>query len=277
MGTARTSGKTHDRVLHEASPLDTILDGFDAVIHTAGATPSNATEPEAYRTSVEFSRRLAEAVKQSDVRIVIHLSSVAALGGVSRLSAGVLDDSWDPAPVTDYGRSKQAAESHFEATVDSGRLVVNLRPPLVFGSGARGAWASLMKLARSPLPLPFAKVANRRSFLGMTNLCGLVDSILARAGEGSLSGTFLAADRETVSLCEICSALRHSLGRRPGLFSVPVAVMATPLGWAGREEMAAGLFGDLVIDSSRVMKTFAWIPGEPTLDGMARSLTFPSS
>jgi hypothetical protein len=43
----------------------------------------------------------------------------------------------------------------------------------------------------------------------------------------------------------------------------------------GKKEAAAGLFGDLVIDASRVEKTFSWTPSVPTLEGMARSLVHP--
>lgn len=261
-------------VLDEDGDFAAALEGCEALIHAAGATPANSgAVPSNYEGSLRYSCRLAEAVPGSAVRTVIHLSSVAALGGVRALAASSIDDRLPAAPATDYGRSKREAELAFDGAAAPGRLVANLRLPLVFGPGAQGSWAALSRLAASGLPLPFASVANRRSFLGIGNLGRLVEAILASSGDGERSGTYVAADRELVSLREVCTALRSGLDRRAGLFPFPPALLSAPLRWAGREEMAAGLFADLVIDASRARETFGWDPVEPTLEAMARSLS----
>ncbi len=256
------------------------LEGVEAVVHSAGATPANAgrgdSAAEAYRSSVVFSRRLAETVSVAGVRAVVHLSSVAVLGRPEALGGAILDDSRKPDPGTDYGRSKRDCEQALDAAAAPDRPVVHLRPPLIFGPGAKGAWGSLVSLARSPLPLPFGSVANRRSFLGIGNLASLVEAVLAKAGQGGLSGAYLAADRETVSLREVCTALRGALGRGAGLLPFPPALLAAALRAAGRAETAAGLLGDLVVDASPAREAFAWDPDEPTLAAMARSVSVPT-
>jgi nucleoside-diphosphate-sugar epimerase len=250
---------------------------FDAVIHAAGATPANAAaDPGAYAASLDGSRRVADLIAKGGVRTVIHLSSIAVLGGGRSLAGGTIDDARESAPESDYGRCKQETEALFRALESPDRLVVNLRPPLIYGPGARGTWAQLLGLVRSPLPLPFGSVNNRRSFLGIEALGDLVVSILGHHGDGGRSGAYVAADREVVSLREICTALRRSLGRGPGLVPFPPGLLATALRCLGKKEAAAGLFGDLVIDASRVEKTFSWTPAVPTLEGMARTLTHPS-
>lgn len=268
-------------VSEEGEGLERVLEGAEAVIHASAATPANASDrsssAEAYRSSVEFSCRLAEAVASSGARAVVHFSSVAVLGPPDLLGGAVLDDARRPDPGTEYGRAKRESELALDDLAAPDRSVVHLRPPLVFGAGARGAWASLFRLVRSPLPLPFASVANRRSFLGIGNLAALVETVLAKAGEGGLSGAYLAADRETVSLREVCEALRGGLGRVPGLLPFPPALLAAALRAAGRGEAAAGLLGDLVVDASRAWETFGWNPGEPTLEAMARSVDIPAS
>lgn len=265
-------------VLGDADPPADFLRDFDALIHTAGATPANAgADPGAWGDSLALSRRLAGAVSESAVRTVIHLSSVAALGGPQALSRGAVDDSWPSVPSSDYGRSKAETEAIFAALAGPDRLVVSLRLPLIYGARARGSWAQLLSLVRSPLPLPFASVRNRRSFLGIDNLGSLVEAILARRGEGGCSGSYLAADREIVSLRGICASLRRSLGRGPGLFPFPPGLMAGVLRRAGRAEAAAGLFDDLVIDASRAESVFSWVPALATPEGMVRALTHPPS
>jgi UDP-glucose 4-epimerase len=250
-------------------------EGFDAVIHAAGATPANAADPGAYAASLDGSRRVADLIANGGVRTVIHLSSIAVLGGGRSLASGTIDDRRESAPESDYGRCKQETETLFRGLESPGRLVVNLRPPLIYGPGARGTWAQLLGLVRSPLPLPFASVSNRRSFLGIDPLGDLVVAILRHHGEDERSGTYLAADREVVSLREICTALRHALGRQPGLLPFPPALLAAALRCLGKKEAAAGLFGDLAIDASRAERTFSWTPTLPTLEGMARTLTQP--
>lgn len=251
-------------------------EGFDAVIHAAGATPANAaSDPGAYAASLDGSRRVADLIAKGGVRTVIHLSSIAVLGGGRSLACGTIDDRRESAPESDYGRCKQETEAIFRDLESPDRLVVNLRPPLIYGPGARGTWAQLLGLVRSPSPLPFGSVNNRRSFLGVESLGDLVVAILGHHGDGGRSGAYVAADREVVSLREICSALRHALGRRPGLLPFPPTLLAAALRCLGKKEAAAGLFGDLVIDASRVEKTFSWTPSMPTLEGMARTLTHP--
>ncbi len=266
-------------VLDPAKVPERLLEGFDALVHTADPTPARVgREPgRTWEDGVLLSKNLALAVSKSPVRTVIHLSSVAALGGPDTLSRAALDDTLVATPESDYGRHKARCEELFRALATPDRLIVTLRPPLVYGPGAGGAWAQLLGLVRSALPLPFASVNNRRSFLGVDNLGDLVVAILAHHGQGNRSGSYLAADREVVSLREICTALRQSLGKHPGLLPFPPALLAAALRCLGKKEAAAGLFGDLVIDASRVEAVFSSPPSLATLAGMARSLTNPPS
>ncbi|MFX7063810.1 sugar nucleotide-binding protein, partial [Acinetobacter baumannii] len=63
------------------------------------------------------------------------------------------------APTDAYGRSKLAAE---EALAGTGLDWVALRPVLVYGTGVKGNMAALLKLARTPYPLPLASLTGRR-------------------------------------------------------------------------------------------------------------------
>jgi nucleoside-diphosphate-sugar epimerase len=253
-----------------------VPEGIEGLLHVGGATPANALAgPGAYSASVDFSRRLGDFARTRGVRTVIHLSSIAVHGGGRTLARGVVDETSELAPESDYGRCKRDTEAIFRELEAPGRLVVNLRPPLVYGPGARGTWAQLLGLVRSPLPLPFASVRNRRSFLGVDSLGDLVVAILGHHGQGGRSGAYVVADREVVSLREVCAALRLALGRRPGLLPFPPGLLAAALRGLGKKEAAAGLFGDLVIDASRVESAFLWVPSIPTLEGMARSLVHP--
>jgi len=255
-----------------------MLEGVDAVVHTAGVAhlvprPGEDLSALFHEGNTAVTTALARAVAASEVRVLVHLSSIAA-AGYTEFSAGAgLSENQAIVPTGPYGESKLLAEAPVEELRRVGKLGVNLRPPLIYGTGARGNWPRLLQLARSPLPLPFGSVRNRRSFLGIENLADLVLTILCRDIDPDLSGTYHVADSEIVSLREVVTTLRAAAGRKAGLLPFPPALMKTLLKAAGRGSMGDGLFGDLVIDATRVREAFGWSPPVATLEGMRRNLS----
>jgi nucleoside-diphosphate-sugar epimerase len=255
-----------------------MLEGVDAVVHTAGVAhlsprPGEDLSALFHEGNTAVTTALARAVAASEVRVLVHLSSIAA-AGYTEFSAGAgLSENQAIAPAGPYGESKLRAEAPVGELRRVGKLGVNLRPPLIYGSGARGNWPRLLQLARSPLPLPFGSVRNRRSFLGIENLGDLVLTILSQADEPGLSGTYHVADAEVFSLREVIATLRAAAGKKAGLVPFPPGLMKTLLKAAGRGSMGDGLFGDLVVDATRVREAFAWSPPVATLDGMRSDMS----
>src|SRR5438552_2123387 len=79
-------------------------------------------------------------------------------------------------PTGAYGRSRRAAE---EGLAGVELDWVALRLVLVCGPGVSGNMARLIRLARSPFPLPLGGVSARRSLLSLANLAAAVDCVLA--------------------------------------------------------------------------------------------------
>jgi len=142
------------------------LGGADAVVHTAYVQAG----PEAWSTNVDGSRVVARAAR--GLRLV-HLSTDVVFGGAK--GAPYLED--DPLdPVTDYGRSKAAAEAEVERE-HPGALIV--RTSLIYG----GADPSKHELAaRDPAntfytdeirsPVQVGELADRLLDLLETDLSG---------------------------------------------------------------------------------------------------------
>lgn len=249
-----SDGGSHANLLRET----------DVLVHAAGvAHRPEATREDYFAGNRDMTLRLAGEVAASGVRAMIHLSSIAARetgqGGSGRPS--------------DYGLSKLEAEPAVEALVRHHKLGVNLRPPLIYGPDAPGNWGRLVRLARLPLPLPFASVRNRRSYLALDHLVEAVLAILARADQPGLSGTYEIADRETPSLPEVLASVRRGMSRKPGLVPFPPSWISGALRIAGKAAMADGLLGDLSLDASPFEDGFSWRPSSPTLEAMARSVT----
>ena len=98
-------------------------------------------------------------------------------------------------PTEPYGRSKLAAENAVRAA-DLPYTI--LRPVLVYSRDARGNLASLIRLARSALPLPFGAINNRRSLLAVENLIAAIEFVLADAR--ARNETFIVADPQAVAV-----------------------------------------------------------------------------
>jgi len=90
------------------------------------------------------------------------LSSIRAQSGPT--AEGALTEAREPRPTDAYGRSKLAAEQGLAA---SGLDWVALRLGLVYRPGVEGNMARLIKLARSPYPLPLAGLKTEHSLLGL--------------------------------------------------------------------------------------------------------------
>jgi UDP-glucose 4-epimerase len=141
-----------------------------------------------------------------------------------------------------------------------------LRLPLVYGPGCRGNMADLLRLARLPYPLPLAGLTGRRSLLSVHNLADAVDKVLA--APGPLRRPFLVADPEPLSVPQMIAAMRRGLGRRPGLFRVPLPLLETVCRLAGREEIFQRLTGSLVADAS-ALRRLGWTARVSSPEGLA--------
>ncbi len=248
-----------------ATPVDwaPALAGVDAVVHGAGIAHVGPGVPEARYQGVNTDATLALAdAAAGRVRRFVFLSSVRAQSGAS--APATLRDDDAPAPVDPYGRSKLAAE---RGLAERGIDHVALRPVLVYGRGVAGNMGALVRLARLPLPLPFAGLGARRSLLAVENLAGAIVHVLAQPGP--LSGSMLVADAAPVSLPEIITALRAGMGRRPGLVEIDERWIAALLRLAGRQGMLERLAGSLVVEPGRLM-ALGWRPALTTPEGLRR-------
>ena len=244
--------------------MSAALEGVDAVIHSAGLAPAMSGVPEDdYRVlDTEATIGLARAARRAGAKRFIFLSSIRAQCGVT--ADTVLTESVEPMPTDAYGKSKLAAERGLaELDLDW----VALRAVLVFGPGVRGNMAQLMRLARSPFPLPLGSLRARRSLLAVENLLAAIETVLA--APGTLRRALIAADPQTLTVAEMIAAMRHGLGRRPNVFPLPAAPLGLLLRAAGRKEIYQHLSGSLVADPSALL-SLGWTPPLATPAGLAR-------
>lgn len=246
------------------------LEGCTTVVHLAAQVPGAGVSDDRFRiVNDEATAALTRQAAASGVQRFIFMSSIFAITG--NASDATVSDDTAPSPASAYGRSKLAAEAHVRAFAESDdRIGISLRPVMGYGADASGNWRLLQKLAASPLPLPFAAVANRRSLIGVDNLADAVAAVIAKR-DGAPTGAFAVADTDPVSLADMLRLLRMGMARRARLVPIPPALLSALLQAAGQAKIAKSLLGDLAVDSSRFRETFSWSPLQDIRDGIQRS------
>jgi nucleoside-diphosphate-sugar epimerase len=239
------------------------LAGVDAVIHSAGiaSTMSGLPEDDYRLFNTEATIKFARAAERARVKRFVFLSSIRAQSGPT--AEGVLTEDRKPQPTDAYGRSKLAAE---QGLAETALDWVALRLALVYGPGVEGNMARLIKLARSPYPLPLAGLKAEHSLLALDNLVEAVDKVLAT--REPLKRPLIVADPEPLTLGGIIAAMRRGLGRRAALFYVPKPLLKSALRAAGHSAGYEPLFGSLVADPSALAR-LDWVPRVETKAGLA--------
>lgn len=240
------------------------LQGVDAVIHSAGIAHAMSGVPEDdYRAiNTEGTISLARAARRAGAKRFVFLSSIRAQCGP--VSENVLTEDLEPRPTDAYGRSKLEAERGLaELDIDW----ISLRATLAYGAGVKGNMARLIRLARSPLPLPFGGLRARRSVLAVENLLAAIEAVLAQ--QRTMKRAFIVTDPQALTVAEMIAAMRSGLGRRPNIFPFPATLLELALRAADRHHFYDRLAGSLVADPS-ALRDIGWTPPLTTTVGLAR-------
>jgi len=239
-----------------------LLDGVTHVVHLAGLAHSPGVLADDVYTRINALSvgELAQQAARAKMERLVLVSSVRAQSGLSADHA--ITETDRPEPTDAYGRSKLEAEKLVAA---SGANFTVLRPAVVYGPGVKGNIASLVTLARTPMPLPFAGLDNRRSLLALANLIAAIS--LALGSERAVNETFLVADAEPISVAGLVSAMREGLGRPPHLVGVPQGAVKRLMKSFGKEADWERISGSFVIDPAKLMG-IGWRPAVATYDGI---------
>lgn len=236
------------------------LGGVDVVIHLAQRAHAGP-DPAALAAEPLAVGALIGAMRATGARRLVLVSSVKAMGEATAPGRPFRAND-EPRPRDAYGRAKLASEVAARAmSRETGVELVIIRPPLVYGPGVKANFAALIRLATSGLPLPFAALENRRSFIYRDNL---VDLLAVTATHPTASGlTLLARDDADFSTAQLIRALAAGLGREPRLFPVPTALLASFAVLPGIGPRLARLTGSLQVDDSATRAALGWTPPIP--------------
>ncbi|MDZ4202892.1 MAG: NAD-dependent epimerase/dehydratase family protein [Gallionella sp.] len=285
-GVSRDIGKLDSRICTAvqigAIDADTdwsgVLDGMGCVVHLAARAHilhEDAADPlDSFRhTNVRGTERLARSAAAAGVKRLVYVSSIGVNGLATRAGARFAETD-PPAPHNDYSLSKWEAEQVLaQVSTETGLQVVVVRPPLVYGEGAPGNFALMVKILRRGLPLPLASVKNQRDLIYVGNLA---DALISCASHPAAAGqTYLVCDGEPVSTPELLRQLAGAMGVPSRVFPFPPALLKLAGTLTGQSAPVERLLGSLQIDSGKIRRELGWHPPYTLQQGL-RACSFGS-
>lgn len=255
-----------------------LLAGVDVVVHCAARVHvmrETSSDPLAdFRAvNVHGSLQLARAAAAAGVRRFIYLSTVKVHGEATSAGQPFTADS-PLCPLDPYARSKQEAEQALRVLAqESGMELVIIRPPLVYGPGVKGNFASMGRLIEKGMPLPLGSTHNKRSLVGIDNLVDLLIRCIDHPA--AANQVFLAGDGEDLSTTELLRAVARAMGRPARLIPVPAALLQLGATLLGRQAMAQRLLGSLQVDIARARELLDWTPPCSLEEGLRRCFSLP--
>ena len=221
---------------------------YDTVFHVAGIAHSDggkiSKKKEAlyYSVNTDLTLEVAKKAKAEGVGQFIFMSSSIVYGKSGRIGkAKHITRDTVPTPANCYGDSKLRAEKGLFELASDTFGVVALRPPMIYGKGCKGNFATMAKIARK-LPV-FPKVKNERSVLYVDNLSEFVRLMI----DNRERGVFFPQNGEYMNTSDAVALLGKVQGQRvrliPG-FAFLLKIAGVFVGFVNKA------FGNLTYDKS---------------------------
>lgn len=248
-----------------------LFSGVDVVVHAAAKahdmSDSATSRDSYYLTNQRLTELVCTEAKKHGVRKFIYISSIKVNGEFTEKIPFKADDIVNPQD--DYSKSKHLAEQFIlNMNDDSAFSVTVIRPCLIYGRGVKANFDKLIKLINLYLPLPFASIKNKRSFISINNL---IDLILNCAENPKASGQiFLASDGQDLSLPELITAIADAKKKYVFIFPFPVKLLKLLFRLLGLTKFELRLIRSLQVDLQKNKKILNWEPKKKTLTEINR-------
>ncbi|PPK51355.1 UDP-glucose 4-epimerase family protein [Marinobacter persicus] len=249
------------------------LEKVDVVVHTAARAHIMKDEvphplAEYRKVNVDGTLNLARQAAEAGVRRFVFISSIKVNGEQTPLNQPFTAED-TPSPEDAYGISKREAEQGLQAlAAETGMEVVIIRPPLVYGPGVKGNFASMIRLVEKGLPLPLGAIHNKRSLVALDNLVDLIITCIDHPA--AANQVFLAGDGEDLSTTELLQGVAKAMGKPSRLVPVPAGLLMFGATVLGKKGMAQRLLGSLQVDISKARNLLGWQPPLSVDEGLKR-------
>ena len=235
--------------LNDADALRQGSAGADAVYHVAGKIAARDAI-EFMATNRDGTANVLEAALENQVGRFVLVSSLAAGGPTA--PGQPIDEGRPPAPVTDYGRSKLAAEVLVRAMPMPWTIV---RPPVVYGEWDRGTLKIFQLAKRGVVPV-FGDGSQELSVIHAADLAAAL--VAAGTTPAAAGRVYYAAHPTATTSRGLVLAAGRSLGTSPRIVPVPPWVARGVLWTVGTLAHLAGRATLLSADKGNEYLAPAW-------------------
>lgn len=185
---------------------------YDVVFHVAGIAHVSS-DPKLkdlyYKVNRDLAIETAIKAKAEGVRQFIFMSSIITYGDSAPIGKEKLIRKDTPLnPVNYYADSKVQAENGIIPLSSQTFKVVIIRPPIIYGKGCKGNYATLSKMALK-IPL-WPKLKSSRSVLYIGNLVEFLRLMI----ENEEEGIFWPQNREWTNTSEIVKLIAEVHGKK---------------------------------------------------------------
>lgn len=199
----------HSADLFDTEDLHDIIEGVDYVIHSAGII-SESDIDQMYKVNVDGTANIVNACIASNVKKLIHISSIAALGKSTKGTLISESTKWkDGTQNSKYGESKMLGEREVWRGIAEGLSSVILNPSVVLGVGDGQSGSSVI--------LPHLAKGNKRYLEGGTGFVDVIDAaaIAIKAMESDISGERYVVSGHNKSFKALMTDFARDLGVSP--------------------------------------------------------------
>ena len=242
---------------------------FDYVFHAA-AEVSGVDHEEMYRINVEGACNIAEACLENTVKRLIYVSSVAAVSGNDDVP---LKEDLPYKTTSFYGFTKAEAEKRMLEYRRRGLAVAIIRPCMVYGEGEpHGLDKAIGAIQKRIIPIPDLK--DMKDKLHLVYVDNVIQALLlAMDKKDAVSGTFMVADKEVISMRKFLEIVSDELGAgRP--FVVPGWLVRSALLLPPVKKRFTRIFKDRVYDITRAVEILGYDPKVSTEEGLRRTVRY---
>lgn len=191
---------------------------YKTIIHVAGIAHVSS-DPKMEKMYNKVNRDLAietaQKAKSEGTEQFIFMSSMIIFGKDGKIGEEkIITEKTKPNPIDCYGKSKLEADLEIQKMGDHQFKTVIVRSPMVYGSGCKGNFPKLKKIARI-CPI-FPNIDNSRSMIYIDNLC----EFFKQAIERQYHGVFYPQNNEYFSTKEIVRILAEEQGKKMHFTSI---------------------------------------------------------
>jgi nucleoside-diphosphate-sugar epimerase len=210
----------HYGSLNDSDSLLRGVEGCDYVYHAGGITKA-MSEQEYFNANYEGTKNLVDACikHKKKIKRFIYISSQTAVGPSPTILP--IDETHEPNPVTNYGKSKLAGEQYVNK--NSKKVAVTIvRPPAVYGPRDSDILEFFRTVKNGIIPI----LGGKERYLSLIHVRDLVRGIIAAAESNkSIGETYFITSQKPHSWEEISKITLKVLQKKGVKIPVPMALM----------------------------------------------------